>query len=235
MKKLLRKKAFTLVELIVAMAIMMILIGAAMAMFTPVSSIIKSLDEDAVTNSVTDTIMGYISDKLNVATSYNIAGFTDEQMTKSSDEDDSVGKRVKAMLADLEANEKMYCMVLRSTAKGYKLHDLGRITNLVNYNTKAAVALSDDSYSVFGNEYYNDSRYKFTFDTTVADKGTWCRIGVNTYDADGNIKISERVQMFKLLNMSLLKLTPSSDVALKDYSYSTDLNVVILYRIKTFG
>ena len=78
MKKLLRKKAFTLVELIVAMAIMMILIGAAMAMFTPVSSIIKSLDEDAVTNSVTDTIMGYISDKLNVATSYNIAGFTDD-------------------------------------------------------------------------------------------------------------------------------------------------------------
>ena len=235
MKKLLRKKAFTLVELIVAMAIMMILIGAAMAMFTPVSSIIKSLDEDAVTNSVTDTIMGYISDKLNVATSYNIAGFTDEQMTKSSDEDDSVGKRVKAMLADLEANEKMYCMVLRSTAKGYKLYDLGRITNLVNYNTKAAVALSDDSYSVFGDEYYNDSRYKFSFATTVADKGTWCRIGVNTYDADGNIKISERVQMFKLLNMSLLKLTPSSDVALKDYSYSNDLNVVILYRIKTFG
>ena len=235
MKKLLRKKAFTLVELIVAMAIMMILIGAAMAMFTPVSSIIKSLDEDAVTNSVTDTIMGYISDKLNVATSYNIAGFTDDQMTKSSDEDDSVGKRVKAMLADLEPNEKMYCMVLRSTTKGYKLHDLGIINSLVNYNTKAAVALSDDSYSVFGNEYYNDSRYKFTFDTTVADKGTWCRIGVNTYDADGNIKISERVQMFKLLNMSLLKLTPSSDVALKDYSYSTDLNVVILYRIKTFG
>ncbi|MGN0611236.1 MAG: type II secretion system protein [Ruminiclostridium sp.] len=235
MKKLLRKKAFTLVELIVAMAIMMVLIGAAMAMFTPVSSIIKSLDEDAVTNSVTDTIMGYISDKLNVATSYNIAGFTDEQMTKSSDEDDSVGKRVKAMLADLEANEKMYCMVLRSTAKGYKLHDLGRINSLVNYNTKAAVAVSDDFYSVFGDEYYNDSRYKFTFDTTVADKGTWCRIGVNTYDADGNIKISERVQMFKLLNMSLLKLTPSSDTALKDYSYSEDLNVVILYRIKTFG
>lgn len=235
MKKLLRKKAFTLVELIVAMAIMMVLIGAAMAMFTPVSSIIKSLDEDAVTNSVTDTIMGYISDKLNVATSYNIAGFTDDQMTKSSDEDDSVGQRVKAMLADLEANEKMYCMVLRSTTKGYKLHDLGIINSLVNYNTKAAVVVSDDFYSVFGNEYYNDSRYKFTFDTTVADKGTWCRIGINTYDADGNIKISERVQMFKLLNMSLLKLTPSSDVALKDYSYSTDLNVVILYRIKTFG
>lgn len=235
MKKLLRKKAFTLVELIVAMAIMMVLIGAAMAMFTPVSAIINSLDEDTVTNTVTDTIMGYISDKLNVASTYNIAGFTDEQMTKSSDEDDSVGKRVKAMFADIEANENMYCMLLRSTSKGYKLYDFGKISNLADYNTKATAALSGDTYSVFGDEYYNDSRYKFTFDTTVAEKGTWCRIGVNTYDADGNIKISERVQMFKLLNMSLLKLTPSSDTTLKDYSYSTDLNVVILYRIKTFG
>lgn len=39
--RLLKKKAFTLVELIIAMAIMMILIVAAMSMFNPVSSIIK--------------------------------------------------------------------------------------------------------------------------------------------------------------------------------------------------
>ena len=38
--RLLKKKAFTLVELIIAMAIMMILIVAAMSMFNPVSSII---------------------------------------------------------------------------------------------------------------------------------------------------------------------------------------------------
>ena len=41
--RLLKKKAFTLVELIIAMAIMMILIVAAMSMFNPVSSIIKSI------------------------------------------------------------------------------------------------------------------------------------------------------------------------------------------------
>lgn len=37
--RLLKKKAFTLVELIIAMAIMMILIVAAMSMFNPVSSL----------------------------------------------------------------------------------------------------------------------------------------------------------------------------------------------------
>ena len=41
--------------------------------------------------------------------------------------------------------------------------------------------------------------------------------------------------MFKLLNMSLLKLTPSSSPDLENYSYSDDMNIVILYRIKIFG
>ena len=56
MKKLLKKKAFTLVELIVAMAVMVILIAAAMGMFNPVKGIIKMVDEDTVTNAVTDSI-----------------------------------------------------------------------------------------------------------------------------------------------------------------------------------
>ena len=60
-------------------------------------------------------------------------------------------------------------------------------------------------------------------------------MGVNTYDENGEIKVSERVQMFKLLNMSLLKITPSSAAELTDYNYSDDLNIVILYRIKVFG
>ena len=58
--RLLKKKAFTLVELIIAMAIMMILIVAAMSMFNPVSSIIKSIDEDVVTNAIADSMTTYI-------------------------------------------------------------------------------------------------------------------------------------------------------------------------------
>ena len=61
MRKLLKKKAFTLIEVIIAMSIMVILIVAAMSMFNPVSSIVKSLDEDTVTNAVTDTITKYVS------------------------------------------------------------------------------------------------------------------------------------------------------------------------------
>ena len=62
--RLLKKKAFTLVELIIAMAIMMILIVAAMSMFNPVSSIIKSIDEDVVTNAIADSMTTYIHSKV---------------------------------------------------------------------------------------------------------------------------------------------------------------------------
>ena len=67
--RLLKKKAFTLVELIIAMAIMMILIVAAMSMFNPVSSIIKSIDEDVVTNAIADSMTTYIHSKVNTCSS----------------------------------------------------------------------------------------------------------------------------------------------------------------------
>ena len=235
MRKLLKKKAFTLVEVIIAMAIMTILIVAAMSMFNPVNGIVKSLDEDTVTNAVTDTITNYVTDKLKNASTYSIKGYKTEDLTKNSDVDSSVAKIASVMFADKELDETVYCMILRTTAEGYQLYDLGKLNGVVDYKTKATSLVNNNAYAVFNNEYYNDSRYKFTFKTTSGDKGTWCRMGVNTYDSDGNIKVSERVQMFKLLNMSLLKLTPSSSTDLENYSYSDDMNIVILYRIKVFG
>ena len=125
--------------------------------------------------------------------------------------------------------------MLRTTSKGYKLYDFGKINNVSDYLTKVNDAISNSKYAVFEDEFYNNSHYKFAFETTSSDKGSWCRMGVNTYDENGEIKVSERVQMFKLLNMSLLKITPSSAADLTDYTYSDDLNIVILYRIKVFG
>ena len=71
--RLLKKKAFTLVELIIAMAIMMILIVAAMSMFNPVSSIIKSIDEDVGTNAIADSMTTYIHSKVNTCSTYNLS------------------------------------------------------------------------------------------------------------------------------------------------------------------
>ena len=233
-KRLLKKKAFTLIEMIVAMSIMVILVGAAIAMFNPVKSVISSLGNDMVTDNVTDTITNYLSDKLKTATTYNIAGYTTDNLKKNSDDSNGVTNRINLMMGDMDTGETMYCIMLRATSKGYKLYDFGKITNANNYLTKMNDALSSSEYAVFEDEFYN-SRYKFTFATTSSNRGTWCRMGVNTYDQDGEIKVSERVQTFKLLNMSLLKITPSSATEFENYDYSDNLNIVILYRIKVYG
>lgn len=81
-KRLLKKKAFTLIEMIVSMSIMVILVAAAMAVFNPVKSVIGSLDEDIVTNNVTDTLTNYVSNKLKTATTYNISGYTTDNLKK---------------------------------------------------------------------------------------------------------------------------------------------------------
>ena len=110
MRKLLKKKAFTLIEVIIAMAIMTILIVAAMSMFNPVNGIVKSLDEDTVTNAVTDTITNYVTDKLKNASTYNIKEYKTEDLTKNSDVDSSVAKIASVMFADKELNETVYCV-----------------------------------------------------------------------------------------------------------------------------
>ena len=132
MRKLLKKKAFTLIEVIIAMAIMTILIVAAMSMFNPVNGIVKSLDEDTVTNAVTDTITNYVTDKLKNASTYNIKEYKTEDLTKNSDVDSSVAKIASVMFADKELNETVYCMILRSTAEGYQLYDLGKLSSVVD-------------------------------------------------------------------------------------------------------
>ena len=234
-KRLLKKKAFTLIEMIVSMSIMVILVAAAMAVFNPVKSVIGSLDEDIVTNNVTDTLTNYVSNNLKTATTYNISGYTTDNLKKNSDDSNGVAMRVNLMKGDMDTVENMYCMMLRTTSNGYKLYDFGKINNVSDYLTKVNDAISNSKYAVFEDEFYNNSHYKFAFETRSSDKGSWCRMGVNTYDEKGEIKVSERVQMFKLLNMSLLKITPSSAAELTDYNYSDDLNIVILYRIKVFG
>ena len=93
--RLLKKKAFTLVELIIAMAIMMILIVAAMSMFNPVSSIIKSIDEDVVTNAIADSMTTYIHSKVNTCPTYNIDIYDNTSLTADASADGSAANRCK--------------------------------------------------------------------------------------------------------------------------------------------
>ena len=114
-KRLLKKKAFTLIEMIVSMSSMVILVAAAMAVFNPVKSVIGSLDEDIVTNNVTDTLTNYVSNKLKTATTYNISGYTTDNLKKNSDDSDGVAMRVNLMKGDMDTGENPYIQLSART------------------------------------------------------------------------------------------------------------------------
>ena len=121
--RLLKKKAFTLVELIIAMAIMMILIVAAMSMFNPVSSIIKSIDEDVVTNAIADSMTTYIHSKVNTCSTYNIDIYDNTSLTADASADESAAKRCKSMLSSIKnpTAESSYCIVLSRNDDTFQL------------------------------------------------------------------------------------------------------------------
>lgn len=223
--KLLKKKAFTLVELLVSMAIMMILIVAAMAMFNPVNSIISSIDEDVETNTIIDTMTYYIHSKINTCSTYNIDLYDDALLLEDESVDGSASKRCKAILGSIKnaAAESSYCLVLHRDGGSFKLYDLGRITSVSQFSTKID---NLDNYKLFNDEYYNNVDYRFTFET----KSGWCYIGITTLDKDsGQVKVETRTDMFKLLNLTS---TPESNPLLKNYaSVGTDNNIVIFYNI----
>ena len=239
MKKLLKRKGFTLVELIIAMCVSTLLIAAAMAMFGPVQSIINSLHSDVNTNNVTDTISGYIYTRMSKCSTYNVGLYDATKISVDASDEAGVAKRVSAMIADIEnpAIEQTYCIMIRQNTDDIcELYDLGKINSVSDYLTKAA---DYEKYELLDGEYYNGLNFKFSFSTTPQDAEStdkkWCRIGVIPFDENGEAVVSERAQMFKLLNMSLTNVTPSSDPDLVDYTYPDDDVIVILYRIKDYS
>lgn len=223
--RLLKKKAFTLVELIIAMAIMMILIVAAMSMFNPVNGIIKTIDEDVVTNAITDSMTTYIHSKMNTCSTYNIDIYDNTSLTAGESVDGSAAKRCKAILGSIKnpTAESSYCMVLRRESGTFKLYDLGKITSVAQFVAR----INDlESYTLFNDEYYNDVDFRFTFETTSG----WCKIGITSLDRQtGEVVVETRTDMFKLVNLTS---TPESNPILKNYeSIGTDKNIVIFYNI----
>lgn len=243
MKRLLKRKGFTLVELIVSMAIFGLLVAAAMAMFGPVQSIVSSLDADVTINATTDTLSGYIYGKMNKTVTYNIEQYDDVSLMAGASTDGSAAKRIAGMISDIEdaSIESTYCMLIRPETDGYRLYDLGAVTaesftSVVNDATKLS------RYALFSDHYYGDVDYRFTFSTTPQDaqnnEKKWCRIGVTAFDQDGNVVVEERAQMFKLLNMEMNNLTPYSAPELEKLDnpgYDGSKTIVIIYRIKDYS
>lgn len=242
MKKILKRKAFTLVELVVAMAVTTVLVGAALALFGSVSNIIKSTEEDVYANNITDALLDYIDEKISKSTTYNIGTFS--TLTGDSDTEDTVAYRLKNILEDAKKDmSDTKCIIIGKSGGKHVIYDLGTIGNVAgssdqgvtDYNTKIA---NLDKYKVFENDFYMDYDFRFEFETTGTQ---WCRISVVPFESgksDAEAVTEKRSNMFKLLNISLNKISPVSSDSLKDIndpSYTKDDSIVILYRIKDYS
>lgn len=237
MKKIFSKKAFTLVEVIIAMAITGLLIAAVMALFEPVNRIISGLDKNVYLDITTDKLSDYVYNCLNRSTTYNVGAYTTDQLDNQPSDTNSVAHRISVMIADMEdpSVETTRCLLIKADSdSGYRLYDFGIVSSVDDYLDKMD---NYKKYALFSEEYYNECNYKFTFNTTdpeATDGQKWCKVGVTPYDKYGFQAIEERSHMFKLLNMSLTNVTPTSSATLKDTSYDNDTEIVVIYRIKDF-
>ncbi len=247
LKKL--KKGFTLVEVIVATAITGLLIAAVMALFGPVKGIIGGIEEDVVTNNVTDVIGEYLITRIEKCTTYNIDlyNFYDNVLGQTETDPGSLQERVAAVkgMCDNSLGEKTYCLVLRNEGGCFRLYDFGEVDNGLQLGLDIYTCFQTGGITncVFFPEYYNDMQYRFTFKTTpvgaVNPEKKWCEIGITAFNPDGTVAVESRPQTFKLLNMDLSSPAESNSILESldnvDYDQTSPLSMIaILYNTKDY-
>lgn len=237
MKKLLNKKAFTLVEVIIATAIMGLLIAAVMTLFGPVRNLINEMDGDVNTNNTTDAIQDYFHARLNKCIGYNVDVYDGTKEALLATEDGSIGKRIDNMRAVAAGDDSIstYCIILKYEEDGYFIYDFGKVESGADYDTKK---LTLRKQRLFNKEFYRDARYRFTF-KTIEDSTTgqyWYQMGITPYDTEGNLMLQTRTSTIKMLNT---KSTPQSAAELETESYIDIANgetptIAIIYNIKNY-
>lgn len=245
MKKLFKKKGFTLVEMIVAMAVTALLCAAAMMLFNSVSGIISGLKGNVNVDVATDTISTYLFDRMSTCSTYNIGVFPVDasgNLVLDETDVDSSSFRVNAHLVDISGKsvpQVLYAMVIMNDGEGSRIYDLGAISSVDEYEERLA---QKDKWRLFVDDYYEGMNFKYTFETVKTgggDSKTWCKIGVAPYDENDEPVISPRYQMFNVINslynenVVTSSLLPESNADLKDTP--TDNGIVILYRIRDFS
>ncbi|MBE6881045.1 MAG: type II secretion system protein [Ruminococcaceae bacterium] len=236
MKKLFSKKAFTLVEVLIATAITGLLIAAVMALFGPVRNLINDLDGDVNINNTTDSIQEFFHARLNKTIGYNIDIYEPTAEAASYTDSTSIGHRVETMLNTTDLSVTTHCVLLKYENGGYYIYDLGRVESGADFDAKYA---SLSSHKLFNEEYYSGAKYRFTF-KTITDTNTnewWYQMGITPYDENGQLLLETRTSLFRMVNNSS---SPQSNAALENTNYIDLENnktptIAIIYNIKDYS
>lgn len=172
MKRLLRKKSgFTLVEVIIAMAIMAILMGSMMLFFQPLIATINSIDKNERAESLIVTIEDYINRKIRYATQITV--IEDIPFVKvNNDVDVQSALKQMGIQYNTSTDYEIGCISLRKNQ--FNPSDTNTIGTIlceekVLVSSDGTLKLDTDNqtpkekYKVFSDVFYNDSYCDFIF------------------------------------------------------------------------
>lgn len=178
------KKGFTLIELIVSMAILSILMTAVFAMFSPVNKFYVNTDNIDKRFTASNGIMNYISENIRYSKCiYIFAGVDDINNKKLEDSTSSKGHIYEFFMSDagLDSSlsgdlEKVQVISLENggtnTFNGKSYY--GRVYRTKGLSASNKTRYSDFSYGkyeLFGAGYYGPFSYKFTPSVTYTEGG----------------------------------------------------------------
>lgn len=181
--KLISKKGFTLVELIVAVGVMAVLMGAMAAIAIPVMNGVTSARRDHYADNITVVMENYIRHCIGTATSV--------RLYESTDTGTITLPKVYKTHAD-DDDSKLFDTYALVTANG-KLYDLGKLTKVTNsggvfrvesdspaisgdaadlttsYSALTSASVLNDARSVFNDAFYSGQQHIFRYELYPSD------------------------------------------------------------------
>lgn len=227
MKKQLCKKGFTLVEVLVASAITVILLGSVMAVFSSTRNIISDMKKDPYNGRIENSVSEYIRRSVEKANGYRMAVISKDELNS----------KLATIYSELpiQTGEKNYCIIVSNKDGMYQLYDLGGVVS----SSEIINRLNDSNvYTVFNSDYYGNLSCKVAITETKQNSLVqYICIATQLYDQDNQNVDKEKASYFQMLNKpdsANAKIISTELNSISTACPDDETYIVILYRIKDY-
>lgn len=218
MKRLKNQKGFTLVEVVISMAITTIVVLAVANLFSSASGLITTLRADSNLDIACDATNTYVRNRLDALNDATVCSNTHPDIDDTADDYNQPGYEVFA-LAVIDG----------------KLYDFGKLPDSNTGNTLISrmSAAQLPSYAVYDEAFYSGTKLNVRFtsaneDVTLDDGTTssavkWLRVESGFIASDANPANQPKAITFRLFNGA---------IALSESNVDISDNFVVIYRQK---
>lgn len=195
MRKLFRKKGYTLVEVLVTVAITSIIIAAVAGLFQPMTQLMNSLKNDANLDTACDTANEFIRGCIERSDGGQAIAF-------SSPSDSAIVNYAASLRADMKTGDKMYAVVVAKNADGnYRIYQMEMTgNNISGYNSDANAVFNEAFYAGTSLLPSLDGGGTIDADGNVSDQ--WVRLTTQCFEGT-EVRNQARTLTFKIFNGEL--------------------------------